>query len=437
VAGELDPPPDVIHLMEDAEDALGRASTIPDLRLLEARAAAAYWQAWQGSEVHFPTSERKRVPAHWRAFDTRTSALSVIGARKATNPVNALLNYLYAILEAESRIALRLVGADPGMGLLHADKSARESFALDLMEPARPDVDAYVLRLVRGHTFRRSDFFETRHGVCRLMPSVARPLARTSRRWAKALAPHAERMAGAFAAAADHEPGAPRSTDTRGARFPRRFRTPLTQANQKRAHARAKPSPNPMASVCRKCGTELGDLDRIYCPECFPKVRVESAAKARAEARRERIEKRGTARARPAETRRRLKGDADKRLRAYNPGLFREQILPGLKHLSGPQMSQATGLSVDYCRKIRSGRLVPPPSHWPALRKLAEAEPAVRQTSPDYYRVHILPELVNFSVAEIAEATGLSATYCGRIRRGTQMPAARWWGALERLCRGQ
>lgn len=58
----------------------------------------------------------------------------------------------------------------------------------------------------------------------------------------------------------------------------------------------------------------------------------------------------------------------------------------------------------------------------------------VRETSPDYYRENILPKLVTVTVAEIAEATGLSASYCGRIRRGTQMPRARWWGALERLC---
>jgi hypothetical protein len=43
------------------------------------------------------------------------------------NPANALLNYLYAILEAEARIAILSMGLDPGMGVLHADLKARDS----------------------------------------------------------------------------------------------------------------------------------------------------------------------------------------------------------------------------------------------------------------------------------------------------------------------
>jgi CRISPR/Cas system-associated endonuclease Cas1 len=36
------------------------------------------------------------------------------GPRLAANPANAVLNYIYALLEGEATLAARLVGLDPG-----------------------------------------------------------------------------------------------------------------------------------------------------------------------------------------------------------------------------------------------------------------------------------------------------------------------------------
>jgi hypothetical protein len=63
------------------------------------------------------------------------------------------------------------------------------------MEPVRPKVDAYVLALIQSRTFKKSDFFETREGICRLMPLVTHGLAETGALWAKELAPVTERVA--------------------------------------------------------------------------------------------------------------------------------------------------------------------------------------------------------------------------------------------------
>ena len=41
--------------------------------------------------------------------------------RKAERPVNALLNYVYALVEAEAILACQVVGLDPGLGLVHSD----------------------------------------------------------------------------------------------------------------------------------------------------------------------------------------------------------------------------------------------------------------------------------------------------------------------------
>jgi CRISPR-associated protein Cas1 len=56
-----------------------------------------------------------------------------------------MLNYLYALVEAEAILACQAVGLDPGLGLVHSDTRARASLALDLMEPVRPEVDDFVL----------------------------------------------------------------------------------------------------------------------------------------------------------------------------------------------------------------------------------------------------------------------------------------------------
>ena len=85
----------------------------------------------------FPRSDLKRVPDHWLMFGTRQSPLSG-SPRLAVNPPNAILNYLYAVLESEARLAAAALGLDPGLGMVHVDTKARDSLACDLMEPIRP-----------------------------------------------------------------------------------------------------------------------------------------------------------------------------------------------------------------------------------------------------------------------------------------------------------
>jgi CRISPR-associated protein Cas1 len=84
--------------MELGRRALARATDFISLRSAEAHSAAAYWAAWGGVRVEFPAGERDRVPRYWQTFGHRASALSG-SPRLAVNPANALLNYLYAILE--------------------------------------------------------------------------------------------------------------------------------------------------------------------------------------------------------------------------------------------------------------------------------------------------------------------------------------------------
>ena len=126
-----------------------------------------------------------------RTVGTRGSPLAA-GPRLAVNPANAILNYVYAILGGEASIAGRLVGLDPGLGVMHADQLNRDSLAADLMEPIRPLVDHFVLGLLADRFFSAADFFETRQGACRITPALARDLTATAPVWARAVGRVAE-----------------------------------------------------------------------------------------------------------------------------------------------------------------------------------------------------------------------------------------------------
>ncbi|MFZ3329811.1 MAG: CRISPR-associated endonuclease Cas1, partial [Candidatus Acidiferrales bacterium] len=174
-----------------AREAIPTAKTIESIRLFESRGAYAYWGAWNDLPINFPKADLCRVPDHWRTFKNRVSPLTG-SPRLAANPVNAVLNFLYAVLESEARLAVAALGLDPGLGVLHADTPARDSLACDVMEPVRPMVDAYLLNWITHETLRRQWFFEQRDGSCRLMGPFAVQLSKTAPNWGSAVAPFAE-----------------------------------------------------------------------------------------------------------------------------------------------------------------------------------------------------------------------------------------------------
>ena len=116
---------------------LAEADTPDRVRLIESQAAGAYWAAWRTLPITFPRKDGPRVPDHWRTFGARVSPLTG-SPRLAVNPPNAMLNYLYAVLESECTLAAAALGLDPGLGVLHVDTPARDSLACDLMEAVRP-----------------------------------------------------------------------------------------------------------------------------------------------------------------------------------------------------------------------------------------------------------------------------------------------------------
>ena len=306
--------------MELGRRGLARATDFISLRAAEAQAAAAYWGAWGGVRVDFRVSDQARVPAHWLTFGQRVSALTG-SPRLAVNPANAMLKYLYAILEAEARLALLTVGCDPGVGIQHADAKARDSMACDVMEAVRPAVDAWLLDYLAHRTLRRQDFLELRNGQCRLMPDLAKELAQSAAMWATRLGPVVEAVAQhLYASATAPEkptPWAQRKPGSRRAAEP--LPTPLTE------NRRSKGRPG---------ATGADELRHVT-------IAADEAPSPR-------------------------------QPQAMTKEQFLREVVPALREIPAARIADAVGLSEVYCAKIRAGRGIPRRSHWETFRDLIE-----------------------------------------------------------------
>ncbi|HEV2304195.1 MAG TPA: CRISPR-associated endonuclease Cas1 [Candidatus Acidoferrales bacterium] len=343
--------------------------SVDALRPLEALAAKAYWSVWRPVLVGFPTKDLSRVPEHWKTFGTRVSPLTG-SPRLAVNPPNAMLNYLYALLESEARLAAAALGLDPGLGVMHFDSPTRDSLASDLMEPIRPRVDAYVLDWLMRGPLRREWFFEQRDGNCRLMASFAQQLSETAPAWASAVAPVAEQVSRMLSA----------SIPKRAKRvFPS---TRLTQNSRREGRGispdlsvEAPPRP---ATACRMCGKPTRGTE--CCQECVPLASGERLTNA---AKRGRIASHTPeAKALRAETMRRQEAAR----RAWKPSdlpewlnevVYREKIQPELATGTIRSIMEALQVSKPYAADIRSGKKMPHPRHWLLLARLS----GVRETA--------------------------------------------------------
>jgi CRISP-associated protein Cas1 len=154
--------------------------SIQGLLGIEGRAAFAYLNSWQSLPLRWRGTARHPIPDEWHRIGQRQSfARKKPKNSNASHPVNAILNYAYAVLESRVRIHVVAAGYDPAIGLLHSGRMGRgrHGFVLDLMEPPRPIVDRQVLKFVQAHTFHPTDFTIRTDGVCRLNPEMAKLVA--------------------------------------------------------------------------------------------------------------------------------------------------------------------------------------------------------------------------------------------------------------------
>ena len=339
------------------------ADSITTIRLIESQAARAYWSAWSTLPINFPKNDRKRVPDHWCSFGTRVSPLTG-SPRLAANPPNAILNYLYSVLESETTLAAAALGLDPGLGVLHVDTTARESLACDLMEPVRSHVDAYLLDWITRQPLRKEWFFEKSDGTCRLMGSFAVRLSETAPIWRRAVAPIAEWVARAFWSTI-RRPNAPVATR-------------LTQNSKRAAKGSSLQMPYKrlpsQQNVCVVCGKPI-ESSHQYCGACAAK---NSTASLIAGAQLGRVAAQTSeAKARRTETKRRHDLARTRWSPSTQPSWLTEdayttQIQPRLAIATLSQIASAIGVSIPYASDIRKGRRCPHPRHWKSLAELAD-----------------------------------------------------------------
>lgn len=173
---------DAVHARAEGElsAALERLATKPpadmaDLRGIEGRAAAAYFEPWQGLPLSWQTSKRRPIPEAWSTVGSRASLRAGKSKNKsATHPVNAMLNYAYAVAHGQLKIRAVREGYDPTIGIMHQSTREGPCYIHDLIEPVRPSLDRAVLSFAREQELHAADFVIRPDGACRLNPQLAR-----------------------------------------------------------------------------------------------------------------------------------------------------------------------------------------------------------------------------------------------------------------------
>lgn len=140
---------------------------------LEATAALSYFKLWQELPLAWSSKSESRIPPDWFGVEQRQPKVSGEN-RNASHPVNAILNYGYAVLESQVRIASAMLGFDTSVSYFHAMKHGRPSLIFDLIEPLRPRLDRRLIEFIRSATLTKDDFTISMQGVCKLNPQLAR-----------------------------------------------------------------------------------------------------------------------------------------------------------------------------------------------------------------------------------------------------------------------
>jgi hypothetical protein len=271
------------------------------------------------------------------------------------------------LLEAEASIAAQIVGLDPGLGVIHADQLNRDSLSMDLMEPIRPMVDRYVIDLLDRRAFAASDFYETREGVCRLMPGLAKELARTTETWFRAVGRVAEDVVRML-----------ESSEPTG-----RSPTPITERRRSAGRGILPASANTIelrvARTCSWCGAATPRRRRTCRGGCEASERQRS------------------------------------REAFVSAGVARSQSLRQSGAKPSPESFERLRIADQASNRVAEARRWQRDHQWP---------------EPGTYEREVAPAITNVSAASIARATGLSRGYCQLIKRGEAIPHPMWWAAL-------
>jgi CRISPR-associated protein Cas1 len=134
-----------LSAMSEMANRAGSSHDLDELRGMEGQAAKEYFGLLR--QMLKPPSEGGSWNFERRAY------------YPPTDPVNALLSFVYSLVLRDVTTACELIGLDPYLGFFHAIDYGRPSMALDLMEEFRPIVaDSIVLEAVNRPFVSLADF---------------------------------------------------------------------------------------------------------------------------------------------------------------------------------------------------------------------------------------------------------------------------------------
>lgn len=149
---------------------LDDARTIREVMGIEGAVAQMYWKQFA-----------KVIPDKYD-FENRTSRFRTRPSG-AGDQVNCMLNYGYALLEAECLRVINSVGLDTHVGFLHEMQQGKNSLAYDMQELFRFLVDLAVVNLVERDAMDAKDFVRTESYALRLRPTGARKVTEEVNAW--------------------------------------------------------------------------------------------------------------------------------------------------------------------------------------------------------------------------------------------------------------
>lgn len=162
-AREADDPADAEALRWTADalgNAVGRLPQCEDLETLRGIEG-------ESARTYFATFDRMIKEAR------QTFKLDGRNRRPPTDPVNALMSFLYALVLNDCVAAAEGVGLDPQVGFLHALRPGRAALALDLMEELRSVLaDRLVLTLINRRQVTAKDFVQRSGGAVQIEDAV-------------------------------------------------------------------------------------------------------------------------------------------------------------------------------------------------------------------------------------------------------------------------
>jgi len=93
-------------------------------------------------------------------------------SKDADDPINALFNYGYSILESECWKVANTAGLEPYIGFIHKTHTNRAPLIYDLQEPFRWIVEMTILKILYEKKVSKTDFITTDEGNVRLKPNA-------------------------------------------------------------------------------------------------------------------------------------------------------------------------------------------------------------------------------------------------------------------------